>query len=71
MGERGPKLAIGRSGSVHVAWVDEWAPGVRTSVRYSRSLDGGKSFAGTKATAFAGTDDNFYIVTTAKNPAAP
>ena len=25
----------------------------------------GKSFAGTKATAFVGTDDNFYIVTTA------
>jgi hypothetical protein len=26
----------------------------------------GTSFSGTKATAFVGTDDNFYLVTTAK-----
>ncbi len=26
----------------------------------------GRSFAGTKATAFVGADDNFYIVTTAQ-----
>ena len=44
MGERGPKLAVGSDGGVHVVWVDEWAPGVKTFVRYSRSLDGGKSF---------------------------
>jgi hypothetical protein len=31
----------------------------------------GKSFAGTKATAFVGNDDNFYIVTTAQKTNAP
>jgi hypothetical protein len=31
----------------------------------------GKSFAGTKATAFVGTDDHFHIVTTAEEPVAP
>ena len=44
MGERGPKLAVGSDGMIHVVWMDEWAPGVKTFVRYSRSLDGGKSF---------------------------
>lgn len=44
MGERGPKLALGAEGIVHVVWVDCWAPGVRTFARYSRSTDGGKSF---------------------------
>ena len=44
MGERGPKLAVGNDGNIHVVWMDEWAPGVKTFVRYSRSLDGGKSF---------------------------
>jgi hypothetical protein len=44
MGERGPKLAVGSDGNIHVVWMDEWAPGVKTFVRYSRSLDGGKSF---------------------------
>jgi hypothetical protein len=44
MGERGPKLAVGNDGVVHVVWMDEWAPGVKTFVRYTRSLDGGKSF---------------------------
>ena len=48
MGERGPKLAVGRSGTIHVAWMDEWAPGVRTFVRYARSLDDGGSFEGPK-----------------------
>jgi hypothetical protein len=31
----------------------------------------GKSFAGTKATAFVGNDDNFYIVITAQKMDAP
>ena len=48
MGERGPKLAVGSDGSIHVVWMDEWAPGVKTFVRYSRSLDGGKSFEALK-----------------------
>jgi hypothetical protein len=44
MGERGPKLAVGGDGVIHVVWMDCWAPGVKTYVRYSRSLDGGRSF---------------------------
>jgi hypothetical protein len=44
MGERGPKLAVGRDGVIHVVWEDDWAPGVQTFVRYCRSLDGGKTF---------------------------
>jgi hypothetical protein len=44
MGERGPKLAVGTDGSIHVAWVDRWSPGAKVLVRYSRSIDGGKSF---------------------------
>jgi hypothetical protein len=44
MGERGPKLAVGRDGVIHVVWVDDWAPGVNTYVRYARSLDGGATF---------------------------
>ncbi len=44
MGERGPKLALGKDGSIHVVWADIWAPGVKVFARYSRSLDGGKTF---------------------------
>ncbi len=44
MGERGPKLSVGRDGVIHTVWVDCWAPGVKTYVRYARSLDSGKSF---------------------------
>ena len=44
MGERGPKLALGQNGAVHVVWMDEWSPGVKTFVRYSRSLDSGRTF---------------------------
>ena len=57
MGERGPKLAVGSDGHVHVVWVDEWAPGVKTFVRYSRSLNGGKSFEALKTlSAMPGVD---------------
>jgi hypothetical protein len=48
MGERGPKLALGRDGTVHVVWGDCWAPGVKTYVRYARSRDGGTSFESRK-----------------------
>jgi len=44
MGERGPKIALGKDGSIHVLWADQWSPGVQTYLRYSRSLDGGKTF---------------------------
>ena len=49
MGERGPKLAVGNDGIIHVVWMDEWAPRVKTFVRYSRSTDGGESFEALKA----------------------
>ena len=45
MGERGPKLALGGDGVVHVIWADRWAPGVKVQVRYARSTDGGKVFS--------------------------
>ncbi len=56
MGERGPKLALGQSvmltgtrarvwePSLHVVWADKWSPGVQVYPRYSRSLDGGRTF---------------------------
>ncbi len=44
MGERGPKLAVGEDGVIHVAWMDQWYAGVNVFTRYSRSLDGGKTF---------------------------
>ncbi len=51
MGERGPKLAVGKRGSIHVVWGDQWSPGVRVYPRYSRSLDGGKTFEPARALA--------------------
>ena len=41
MGERGPKLAAGADGVIHVVWADQWKPGVEVYVRYARSVDGG------------------------------
>jgi hypothetical protein len=57
MGERGPKLAVGSDGTFHVVWMDEWAPGVKAFVRYSRSLNEGKSFEAPKTiSAMSGVD---------------
>jgi len=57
MGERGPKLAVGKDGVIHVVWEDDWAPGVQTFVRYSRSLDSGKSFESRKTvSSISGVD---------------
>jgi hypothetical protein len=52
MGERGPKLAVGKDGVIHLVWEDDWAPGVQTYVRYSRSLDGGKTFEACKTVSY-------------------
>lgn len=49
MGERGPKLALGKDGSVHICWADQWKPGIHVFARYTRSLDGGKTFPPPKA----------------------
>ena len=51
MGERGPKLALGRDGSIHVVWGDRWSPGAKCYGRYARSIDGGKSFEPAKQTS--------------------
>ncbi len=51
MGERGPKLTLGKSGSIHVVWGDQWSPGVKVYPRYSRSLDGGQTFEPPRALA--------------------
>lgn len=63
MGERGPKLALGQAGmltntrirvwapSIHVVWADQWSPGVQVYPRYSRSLDGGRTFEPPRALA--------------------
>jgi hypothetical protein len=51
MGERGPKLALGKGGSIHVVWADQWSPGVKVYPRHSRSLDGGRTFEPPRALA--------------------
>ena len=57
MGERGPKLAVDPHGVIHVCWMDEWAPGVKTFVRYARSVNHGASFGQTKAvSSMSGVD---------------
>ncbi len=48
MGERGPKLTVGKDGVIHVVWADCWAPDIKTFVRYTRSLSQGKSFESLK-----------------------
>ena len=44
MGERGPKLAVGNDGGIHVVWADRWSQGAQCRVRYARSTNGGSSF---------------------------
>jgi len=44
MGERGPKIALGRDNVIHVVWADRWTPGAKCYVRHARRLDGGKTF---------------------------
>lgn len=44
MGERGPKLALGKDNSIHVVWADKWHPGAKIMARYSCSTDQGKTF---------------------------
>ncbi|MCX6243171.1 MAG: T9SS type A sorting domain-containing protein [Bacteroidetes bacterium] len=57
MGERGPKLAVGDDGVIHVAWMDHWSAGVNVYARYTRSLDGGNTFENLKTvSATSGVD---------------
>jgi hypothetical protein len=41
--ERGPKLAVGKDGVIHVVWLGEYKK--HGGVFYTRSTDGGKTFA--------------------------
>jgi hypothetical protein len=61
MGERGPKLALGRKGSIHVVWADQWSPGVKVYPRYSRSLDGGRTFEPPRALALLSGIDGLTV----------
>lgn len=45
MGERGPKLSVGKDGIIHVVWADEWSPGAQCYVKYARRVNGGADFA--------------------------
>lgn len=49
MGERGPKISVGKDGIIHVAWMDHWSPGAQVYARYTRSTDGGKTFENLRA----------------------
>ncbi len=42
-GERGPKLALGKNGAIHVVWLGYYKKG--GGVYYTRSTDGGRTFA--------------------------
>ena len=48
MGERGPKLAVGNDGVIHVVWGDLWSPTDKVYTRYTRSINGGKTFENLK-----------------------
>jgi len=77
-----PAVVANRKGDVLLVWqVGPMAVKGTATVKWARyDRDGkatgetgvvGKSFAGTKATAFVGNDDNFYSVTTASTVNAP
>ena len=54
--------------SVSSTAVVHWALYTEAGAFTGRQDDLGTSFSGTKATAFVGNDDNFYVVTTASKP---
>ena len=61
MGERGPKLALGKDGSIHVVWGDRWSAGVQCYTRYARSVDGGKTFEPVRQISAVAGDDGRTI----------
>lgn len=70
MGERGPKLALGKDGAIHVAWQDLWTPGAKVYAKTARSLDGGKTFEPPQAVAATPGDDGVTIAADAKGNVA-
>jgi hypothetical protein len=84
--ERGPKLALGKDGVLHVVWLGYYKKG--GGVWYTRSTDGGKTFeaernltevrpAWDNATVTADQDGNVFVLWTgqwpglAKDPKSP
>ncbi len=76
-GERGPKLALGKDGMIHVVWLGFYKTG--GGVWYTRSTDGGKTFepercltavrpAWDNATVAADRDGNVYVLYTGQWP---
>ncbi len=76
--ERGPKLALGKDGTIHVVWLGYYQKG--GGVWYTRSVDGGKTFdaercltpevrpAWDNATVTADADGNVFVVWTGQWP---
>jgi len=74
-GENRPKIAFGPDGEIYVSWTKRTAGRFTGDVRFSRSLDGGRSFAPVKTvnddglltshrfeSLFAGSDGTIYLV---------
>ena len=70
-GERGPKIAIGKDGAIHVAWLGDYQR--KGGIWYTRSTDGGRTFepernlldteTGTdEATIAADQDGNVFVL---------
>ena len=77
-----PSAVANRKGTVLFVWqVGPMAVKGTATVKWAQYDEDGKptgdagtagrSFAGTKATAFVGNDDHFYIVTTARKTSEP
>jgi hypothetical protein len=77
-----PSAVANRNGAILFIWqVGRMAVKGTATVKWAQYDEDGKptgdagtagqSFAGTKATAFVGDDDNFYIVTTARKTNEP
>jgi hypothetical protein len=78
--ERGPKLAVGKDGVIHVVWLGFYKKG--GGVWYTRSTDGGKTFeaernlteikpAWDNATITADQDGNVFVFWTGQWPDLP
>jgi hypothetical protein len=78
--ERGPKLAVGKGGVIHVVWLGFYKKG--GGVWYTRSTDGGKTFeaernlteikpAWDNATISADQDGNVFVFWTGQWPDLP
>jgi len=67
MGERGPKLAVGIDGVIHVVWMDHWSSGISVYARYTRSLDGGNTFEPLRAVSATSGIDGVTVAADGNN----